>query len=134
LLKCEVCGRAADKHHIIHRCEGGLEFPLNYKYLCLEHHRGRRGPHRDAAVDMQYKLELQSKLEKLLCEEYYTKDRLAILLELKVNPLKRLLRDCRRYKEGYRSSDIIYRLMGRRVYSAFMLESYDDFIPVFNFI
>ncbi len=31
---CEICGDYADVHHIVHRSEGGLDFKLNYKYLC----------------------------------------------------------------------------------------------------
>ena len=44
---CEICGDYADVHHIVHRSEGGLDFKLNYKYLCKKHHRSKLGPHRD---------------------------------------------------------------------------------------
>lgn len=132
LYKCEVCGREADKHHIVHRCEGGLDFPLNFKYLCKEHHRGRKGPHRDHCVDLQYKLELQNKLESFLRKEYYFVENLSQLLQISNRSLKKLLKDCKLYKEGYKTSDIIFRLMGQKVYDELMLESYEDFIPVFK--
>jgi hypothetical protein len=132
-LICEICGREADKHHIVHRCEGGLDFPLNFKYLCKEHHRGRKGPHKNHNIDMQYKVELQNKLQSVLEKEYYLIDDLEFLLDIKGRILKRLLKDCRLYKEGYRASDIIFKLMGSRVYDECMLEVYEDFEPIFNF-
>lgn len=133
MIRCEVCGKPADKHHIIHKCEGGLDFPMNYKYLCFEHHHGKKGPHKDNTIDLHYKLELQERLGKLLKEEFYTLEKLTDILGINSRPLKRLLRDCRLYKEGYKVSDIIYRLMGRSLYNEYMLEEYDDFIPIFNF-
>ena len=57
---CEICGDYADVHHIVHRSEGGLDFKLNYKYLCKKHHRSKIGPHRDKVVDLNYKLETLS--------------------------------------------------------------------------
>lgn len=133
MIRCELCGRSADKHHIIHKCEGGLDLSVNYKYLCFEHHHGKKGPHKDNSVDLRYKLELQEKLERLLCEDFYTLDKLSQILEISSRPLKKLLKDCHLYKEGYKVDDIIYRLMGKKIYSEYMLEEYDDFIPIFNF-
>lgn len=132
-MVCEICGREADKHHVVHRCEGGLDFPLNFKYLCKEHHRGRKGPHKDRNIDIQYKVELQNKLQSILEKEYYFIDDLEFLLDIKDRILKRLLKDCRLYKEGYRASDIIFKLMGSSVYDECMLEVYEDFEPIFNF-
>lgn len=133
MIRCEVCGKPADKHHIIHKCEGGLDFPMNYKYLCFEHHHGRKGPHKDNTTDLYYKLELQDKLKNLLQDEFYTLDKLTSLLEINCRPLKKLLKDCRLYKEGYRANDIIFSLMGRNLYHEYMLEEYQEFIPIFNF-
>jgi hypothetical protein len=132
LYRCEICGREADQHHIVHRCEGGLSFPLNIKYLCKDHHRGKKGPHKDNTVDLQYKLELQRKLKDILCKEYYFIEELTFLLEIKRRILKKLLKDFRLHKEGYRSEDIIFRLMGNRSYEEYMLEDYEEFTPVFN--
>jgi hypothetical protein len=132
LLKCEVCGRTADKHHIVHKCEGGLDFPLNFKYLCVEHHRGRKGPHKNFKIDIKYKLQLQEKLQELLQGEFFLIEKLTSLLDINSRILKKLLKDSRRYKEGYRKDEIIYKLMGCTVYKEGMLEEYEDFIPVLS--
>ncbi|MDP4143783.1 MAG: HNH endonuclease [Bacillota bacterium] len=132
MYKCEVCGKLADKHHIVYRSQGGVDFPLNFKYLCSEHHRGKNGPHKNRKLDLEYKLELQNKLESLMYKDYYTIDELVGILEINKGMLKKLLKDYRLYKEGYRTSDIITRLMGRKIYSEYMLEEYEDFIPIFK--
>lgn len=131
LLKCQICGKPADKHHIVYRSQGGVDFPLNFKYLCPEHHRGEYGPHKNRKLDLKYKLEMQQNLEKLLCKEFYTLDSLVTLLQINKGMLKKLLKDCRLYKEGYRSFDVIYRLMGRKTYTEYMMEEYYDFIANF---
>jgi len=133
LLRCEICGKSADKHHIVHRCEGGLDYPLNIKYLCPDHHRGSKGPHKCNQVDIKYKLELQRKLEKILDKDYYTLEKLSSILEIKPRNLKKLLKNYKMHKEGYKKEDIIYELMGRNLYDEMMLDSYMDFIPVYNF-
>ena len=69
---CVVCGKPGDKHHIIHKAEGGLETPLNYLYLCPEHHRGFMGPHRNTDVDLSYKLDMQRNLEELFASKFYS--------------------------------------------------------------
>jgi hypothetical protein len=132
LYRCEVCGKEADRHHIVHRCEGGLDFPLNYKCLCKEHHRGRKGPHQDESVDLRYKLQLQNKLYAILTKEYYFIDDMSSLLQINTRILKKLLKECKLYKEGYKTSDIIFKIMGDMVYDELMLENYADFIPVFK--
>ncbi|MEY8000998.1 HNH endonuclease [Clostridium sp. Mt-5] len=131
MLKCQVCGKPADKHHIVYRSQGGVDFPLNFKYLCPEHHRGEYGPHKNKKLDLEYKLEMQKKLEELLCKEFYTLDELVTLLQINKGMLKKLLKEYKLYKEGYRSFDVIYRLMGRKTYTEYMMEEYYDFIANF---
>ncbi|WP_123054204.1 HNH endonuclease [Clostridium sp. JN-1] len=131
MFKCEVCGKQADKHHIVYRSQGGIDFPINFKYLCSEHHRGKNGPHKNRQLDLKYKLEMQEKLEKILSKEFYTIDELVTLLKINKGMLKRLLKEYKLYKEGYRRLDIIYRLMGRKLYTKDMLEDYCDFIANF---
>lgn len=128
MFKCEICGKLADKHHIVYRSQGGVDFPLNFKYLCSEHHRGKNGPHKSRKIDLEYKLELQYKLQKLLYKEFYTLDELVKLIQINKGMLKKLLREYKLYKEGYKSVDVIFRLMGRKKYTQYMLEEYYDFI------
>ncbi|MDD7795827.1 HNH endonuclease [Clostridium sp. 'White wine YQ'] len=119
---CEICGKKADIHHIIHRSQGGLDFPLNYKYLCQEHHRGKNGPHKSPEIDLKYKLELQSKLLTLLHKRYYTTQELYSMLDITNNSLKRLTKKMKLYKEGYLTDDLIFCLMGNYFYTYEMLE------------
>lgn len=131
LRRCEVCGKVADIHHIVHKCQGGVDFPLNYKYLCVEHHRGKYGPHRDSFVDIEYKLELQSKLQQVLHKRYYSLEELIDILELNKSKVKKILSSLKLYKEGYYKEEIIYKLMGSKRYEEYMLEEYKDFIPIY---
>lgn len=119
---CEICGKEADIHHIVHRSDGGLDFALNYKYLCPQHHRGKDGPHRDRFVDLNYKLEMQNKLTSLFTKRYYSLDDLSSLLCINKNTLKRVTKKLKLYKEGYLSKDIIFELMGRQIYSEEYIE------------
>lgn len=119
---CNICKKDADIHHIVHRSEGGLDFELNYKYLCPYHHRGKKGPHKDKFVDLKYKLEMQQKLELILTKDYYTLDEIHTLLHIKKNQLKKLSKNLKLYKEGYLKKDIIFELMGRKIYSEEYIE------------
>ncbi|MDT8718741.1 HNH endonuclease [Clostridium sp. 19966] len=134
MLRCEICGRSADKHHIIHRCEGGINHQINIKYLCEEHHRGSKGPHKSIEIDLKYKLELQYKLMKIFNKDFYNMDKICEKLDIKLAVVKRLMKDFKLYKQGYKSQDIIFAFMGKKLYSEDMLEYYCDFVPVYNFV
>ncbi|WP_027626782.1 HNH endonuclease [Clostridium lundense] len=131
MAKCEVCGRKAEIHHVVNKSQGGIDLPLNYKYLCSEHHRGKHGPHKDWKLDMQYKIEMQERLEEILYKDFYSLEELEELLEVNKSKVKRLIKSNKIYKEGYKKEDIIFLLMGNKRYEYRMLESYDDFIPLF---
>lgn len=125
LYQCEICGNTADVHHIIHKSQGGLDFKLNYKYLCPLHHRGKNGPHRNIIIDFKYKLDMQYNLQKLFIKQFYTFNELLVLLSLNKNSLKKLTNHIKIYKEGYKSKDIIFEIMGKRYYS---IEELEDII------
>lgn len=120
---CEICNKKADIHHIIHRSEGGLDIEINYKYLCEKHHRGKDGPHRSLETDIKYKIELQNKLYTLLPKEYYSYKELGRILDLSVNSLKKITKNVKLYKEGYKTDHIILKLMGNKLYSQESLEN-----------
>jgi len=130
LIRCEVCGKKADVHHIIHKSEGGMDISFNYLYLCSFHHRGKNGPHRNKTVDLSYKLGLKNKLFGMLLKDYYTLKDLSDIFNLNEAKVKKIIRKSRLYKEGYRKEDIIYLLLGSKDYNENMLEEYDDFIRV----
>jgi len=131
LYKCEVCGKRADEHHVIYRSQGGMNFPLNIRYLCHEHHRGKNGPHKNKSIDLQYKLQLQDSLRSLLKKQYYREQELTDMLQVKSGSVKKLLKGLKLHKEGYDSSEIIFRLMGKREYDEYMLEEFCEFIANF---
>ena len=120
---CEICNKPADIHHIVHRSEGGLDIEINYKYLCNEHHRGKSGPHNSIEIDLKYKLELQKELLNLLDKNFYTIKELSNTLNFSLNVAKRITKDLRLYKEGYKKEDIILYLMGGTLYTEEMIEN-----------
>lgn len=129
--KCEICGReGAEIHHIIHKCEGGMDLEINYKYLCGRHHRGRHSPHKDNNIDISYKLELQNKLENLFIKEYYSLESIQAILDINRNKSKKIVQGLKIYKEGYKSEDIIYKLMGQKHYSEYNLFESEEFIAL----
>lgn len=131
MFRCEVCGRLADKHHIVHRSDGGVDFPLNIIYLCSEHHRGKDGPHKNKSIDLQYKLQLKQKIELILAKDFYKTEKLVELLQINKGMMKRILKELRLYKEGYKTKDVIYRLMGNEDLNQCMVEGYYEFIANF---
>jgi hypothetical protein len=106
----------------VHRSEGGFDIDINYKYLCALHHRGKNGPHQNQFIDLQYKVDMQNKLYNILKKEYYSPKEISQILEIHSNSLKRLLRNLKRYKEGYKKDDIIFTLMGCARYNIDTLE------------
>ncbi|MFB0918907.1 MAG: HNH endonuclease signature motif containing protein [Clostridiaceae bacterium] len=116
LTKCMVCGKPGDRHHVIHKAEGGMETPLNYIYLCPEHHRGPMGPHRNSEVDLYYKIGMQEVLESLFPKKYYTAMEVKSISELSISNLKKFMVTNRLHKEGYDRNDIIFYLMGGTIY------------------
>ena len=118
---CEICNAQADIHHIVHRSEGGFDIELNYKYLCPYHHRGKYGPHHCKEVDIRYKLDLQNELFEVLKKDYYSFKDLALDLNIPNNTLKRITKNLKLYKEGYKKSDVILKIMGGQLYSEEMI-------------
>lgn len=123
---CAVCGKPGDTHHIIHKDEGGLEYPLNRVSLCEQHHRGMSGPHKDPETDLKYKRALHSALQNLFREDYYRKEEIRRKAELSNSLLRTLVKSLKRYKEGYRRIDIIDFLMSGHQ----LVEEEDYFDPM----
>ena len=44
-MRCEICGKPGQRHHLITRGAGGSDDPVNIIYLCIEHHVGPQGIH-----------------------------------------------------------------------------------------
>ena len=107
MKKCIICGEEAEKHHIIHKDEGGLDYPLNYIYLCKKHHRGPHGPHEDEEVDEKYKKLLLLTLQKTLPHDYYKMDELKTKIPMPSGLRRSMTKSLKHYKEGLRTMDII---------------------------
>lgn len=104
-----------EKHHIVFKSQGGLDFDLNYKYLDSNSHRGNLGPHKNKETELKYKLELQEKLESLLTKEYYNIKELIDLLGLQEKQANRAFRKLLKVN-GIDRETILRRLMGGRLY------------------
>jgi len=114
---CTVCGQSyPEHHHIVYKSQGGFDIPLNMINLCADHHRGKQGPHFSKATNLKLKREMQSKLEKILCKDYYTELELKELLEFKSNQLKKMCKKLTLYDKGYAREDVIRRIMGNKLY------------------
>lgn len=122
-MDCAVCGSRGDIHHIVHRREGGLNFNLNYKYLCRSHHRGLNGPHKNKIIDYTYKLEMQDMLYSTFGKEFYSITQINEILGLSINSRKKIKDSLFLYKEGFKKSELIYFLMGQKTYT---LEGLED--------
>lgn len=125
--KCAVCDKEGERHHIVYKSQGGLDFPLNYVYLCAEHHRGVNGPHKNRKIDLKYKIEMQKKIEQILTDDFYKLKDFMELLHINKRQAKLITKDFKLYKEGYRKKDIIRRIMGGKLYYDYMLDdNYDE--------
>lgn len=105
-----------EKHHIVFKSQGGLDFELNYKRLSPEDHRGTYGPHLNRKVDLAYKIEMESKLRRLLKDNFYTIEELIETLGLKKKQAYKAFRKVNQHPEGMKREDVIYRLMGNKFY------------------
>ena len=114
---CEVCGKSyPERHHIVFKSQGGFDISINYINLCSDHHRGNNSPHRCKATNLLYKQQMQTKLEKILCKDYYTETELKEILEFKSNQLKKMCKKLSLYDKGYAREDVIRRILGGKIY------------------
>lgn len=116
---CEICGRAAEEHHIVFRSQASymVEVELNKKYLCPEHHRGNDSPHGDRKIDVKYKLELQSKLFEIFSKEYYKASEIKELLGLSDVDLYKFIKTLNPVGDkGFKRFDVVLRCMGDKLY------------------
>ena len=128
MVKCIYCDKKGEKHHVVYKSQGGLDIPINYVFFCEEHHRGKKGPHRNRVEDIKLKLQMQEELMDILNKEYYTSGELERILGVKKSMLRSIPNIKISKKEfKYNRYDIIKFIMGGRFYSEYMLDSnYDD--------
>ena len=105
-----------EKHHIVFKSQGGLDFDLNYKYLSALEHRGDHGPHKNKEVDDYYKAQMERKLRDILVCDYYSVDELVDILKLKTKQADRAFKRIKRGANGIDRESVIFRLMGGKFY------------------
>lgn len=105
-----------EKHHIVFKRQGGLDFELNYKRLTPEMHRGDLGPHKNRKVDLLYKRELELNLRTILTDTHYFEGELIQILGLDKKQAHKAFRHIRFTNKGMKREDVIFRLMGNRFY------------------
>lgn len=123
---CSVCGSSynVQKHHVVFKSQAKYmeHIKLDFKYLCLEHHKGDDGPHENRETDLVYKLEMQDKLFQLLSKDYYTTEQLSKIIKCSVTQATHICKTLKIYKEGYDKTEIIRRMMGGKLYNYEELE------------
>lgn len=105
-----------ERHHIIYKSQGGLDFELNYVYLTANEHRGENSPHKCKEIDLLYKQALEEELRELLVSESYFIDELIQLLGLDTKQAQKAFNKVEKTSEGVDKENIIFRLMGNRFY------------------
>lgn len=116
---CKECGSPyTERHHCVFRSQSTLmiDMEINFKDLCNVCHRGKDGPHLNRKKDLQYKVEVQKKLQKVLCKKYYTVEGMQKALKISFNKVKKIIKTLQLHKEGYSSEEIIRLLMGGKIY------------------
>lgn len=104
-----------ERHHIVFRSQGGLDFDMNYIYLSPEDHRGNYGPHLCKQRDLILKQQLELDLRQALPAESYTVDELIQLLGLDGKQAHKAFKHLQGIG-GIQKEDAIFRLMGSRFY------------------
>lgn len=105
-----------EKHHIIFKSQGGIDFPLNFIYLTPEEHRGNYGPHMKRSIDLQYKKELERNLRLTLTKGAYTVSEIINILELKPKQAYKAFRQVQGSCGDMDMEDVIFRLLGGKYY------------------
>ncbi len=118
MQQCEYpgCKNPGQKHHIVFRSQGGLDIPVNFKYLCVDHHTGNESPHKNKAIDLQYKKETQARLYKIFSADTYTLKEIVALIGCDKKNVERRLRKAPNKAGVYERENIIRAIMGGRLY------------------
>lgn len=126
---CVICKKEGEEHHIILKSEKGTDSYFNIVYLCEEHHKEI---HKNKKMDIEFKLNLKKRLEKALVKKYYTVIEISKILDVNKKTLHRKLKKYKYYKEGYKKEDIIFEMMGQKVYIKYMACEFDEFTPIYE--
>ena len=114
----EVCGSPnAERHHIVFRSQGGLDFELNFKDLCAVDHKGDGSPHKDRRTDLKYKRELQEKLFNIFVDVEYSITEISEAIGCKKKDVERRFKTAwPNIRGNYDRETVVRVLMGGRLY------------------
>lgn len=105
-----------ERHHIVFRSQGGIDFPLNFIYLTPEQHKGNEGPHLNRKRDLQLKKDMQVELRIKLTKDHYTMKEIIEILGLNKKQAEKAFKRINQVDGQLKKEDIIFRLMGNRNY------------------
>ena len=109
-------GGQMDKHHIIFKSQGGLNFELNIIELPHDFHIGEDGPHLNDKCNKKLKMQLECELKDILTEKQYSILDIKQILGLNKKDTKKLNKRFVFIQEKYDTKEIIRKLMGGRLY------------------
>ena len=66
---------------------------------------------------------MQNKLYKILSKDFYSSKELSVILNASINIIKRITKNLKQYKEGFKKDDIIRSIMGGTLYNEEMIEN-----------
>ena len=123
-MYCEECLKEGhyikgQAHHITLRSQAPymVHIPINIAYLCTKHHtESPSGIHHNAEMMLKYKQELELKLNLMFTKEFYTYREIRDLLECSDNSTKAVTKTLPKYKEGFKTEELIRHMMGGRSY------------------
>lgn len=112
---CYECNSKAGKHHILFKGSKSIlvYLPINEMALCKKCHKEA---HLNKSVDRKYKCLLQTKLQNLLPDKYYSLEDLKAILALNVLQTKILAARVPKNEKGYNPRDVIRYLMCGKLY------------------
>lgn len=119
--ECCNCGRCGyvELHHVILRSQASYmkQISINLVQLCQDCHRGSpNGVHHNKKLDLKLKLELQTKLETMFINKFYSREEIQPSLQCSDFDTTLILKKLTLYRFGYSSEQLIRRCLGGRMY------------------
>ena len=119
--ECKICGNCGyvELHHVILKSQASYmkQISINLVQLCQDCHRGNNSVHHNKKLDLKLKLELQTKLETMFINEFYSREEIQTSLECGDKDMDLILKKLSLYVLGYSSEQLLIRLMGGRLYN-----------------
>ena len=104
-----------ERHHIVFKSQGGLDFDINFVYLEAERHRGNLGPHLCEKTDTILKKQMEINLREILTKRYYYIEELIEVLGLNSEQANKAFKKVKYDGNGIAREDVLRRLMGGKL-------------------